>query len=619
MPCLARSCTRTYTAASRSLHTASALQNVHHQPQQPAPIPAADALAAVAGSPTPVSGALTQEPGSAAQGHEKGEGRRMTLADEMGRREREEWKVNLRRVREWRREQGKLRSTFSSVQPPSSTPSSTSPSLLSTLLASGAELGHSTSRLCPPFTPYIYGHRAGLHIIDLESSTVPLLQKAAKVVKEVVKADGVVLIVGTRAEHRTVVRKAVERLEGNGFGVAGTSWMAGTLTNSVSYFGPRPIQQKSNIPDLVIILNPSENLGLIRECTTMKVPTVGIVDTDTDPRVVTYAIPANMEQWVQKVADLETSTTHPSPFLTQAVEAPGVTRASSSSEGPSVPTDTPPSPPPAESAQPSNLGGQQESKVKPHTVDNTALPPQTSGGTRQSKAVPSPSKAAKADPSPSKAAPAVPSASQSADKGNKASPKVGKAGLGWNAESGTEWKQFLDIPGNQIGWTYNWDSKRLSDGLYPAGLNFVPMLHGDKANHPADFEVNKKNFKDWGVTHVMSFNEPDIPTGGAGGSGMSTPDAVKMHQKYFTSELNKDFKIVAPAYSGLAGFVEWEKACNKQCLYDVIPLHYYGKTLDGLTKLLDEAEKKFPGKPIWVTEVSSEAARPPSSLTRAPL
>jgi hypothetical protein len=60
-------------------------------------------------------------------------------------------------------------------------------------------------------------------------------------------------------------------------------------------FGPRPIQQKSNIPDLVIILNPSENLGLIRECTTMKVPTVGIVDTHTDPRVVTYAIPANME------------------------------------------------------------------------------------------------------------------------------------------------------------------------------------------------------------------------------------------------------------------------------------------------------------------------------------
>jgi small subunit ribosomal protein S2 len=63
---------------------------------------------------------------------------------------------------------------------------------------------------------------------------VPLLNKAAKVVKDVVKADGVVLFVGTRAEHRSVVRRAVEKLEGNGFGVAGTSWMAGTLTNSIS-------------------------------------------------------------------------------------------------------------------------------------------------------------------------------------------------------------------------------------------------------------------------------------------------------------------------------------------------------------------------------------------------
>jgi hypothetical protein len=127
-----------------------------------------------------------------------------------------------------------LGSTFASVQPPSSTSTTSKPSLLSTLLASGAELGHSTSRLAPSYMPYIYGHRAGLHIIDLESSTVPLLKKAASLVKEVTKADGVVLIVGTRPEHRSIVRKAVERLEGNGFGVAGTSWQAGTLTNSVS-------------------------------------------------------------------------------------------------------------------------------------------------------------------------------------------------------------------------------------------------------------------------------------------------------------------------------------------------------------------------------------------------
>ncbi|KAI5452812.1 hypothetical protein NCC49_000557 [Naganishia albida] len=292
------------TFTRRLIHTTRAAQNLPlSQQPDPQPIPVSDAVAATSGSPTAVSGELTSQPSMAG-----GSARRMTLAEEQSAREVDEWKVNLRKVREWRRHQGKTRAAFSHIQPPSYTsrPKQTPSNLLSTLLASGAQLGHSTSRLASPFTPYIYGHRAGLHIIDIESATVPLLNKAAKVVRDVVKADGVVLFVGTRAEHRSVVRKAVERLEGNGFGVAGTSWMAGTLTNSISYFGPRPIQQKSNIPDLVIILNPSENLGLVRECTSMKVPTIGIVDTDTDPRIVTYAIPANMESI--RTAELVTST-----------------------------------------------------------------------------------------------------------------------------------------------------------------------------------------------------------------------------------------------------------------------------------------------------------------------
>jgi small subunit ribosomal protein S2 len=240
------------TLARRLIHTTRAAQNLPlTQQPEPQPIPVSDAVAATSGSPTGVSGELTSQPAAGPAG------RRLTLAEEQSAREVDEWKVNLRKVREWRRNQGKTREShsvrspvpltlttllplagaaFSHIQPPSYTsrPKSTPTSLLSTLLASGAQLGHSTARLASPFTPYIYGHRAGLHIIDVESATVPLLNKAAKVVKDVVKADGVVLFVGTRAEHRKVVRKAVERLEGNGFGVAGTSWMAGTLTNSVS-------------------------------------------------------------------------------------------------------------------------------------------------------------------------------------------------------------------------------------------------------------------------------------------------------------------------------------------------------------------------------------------------
>lgn len=60
-------------------------------------------------------------------------------------------------------------------------------------------------------------------------------------------------------------------------------------------FGMKPLLDKSYKPDLVIFLNASENTPAIRECTSRHIPTVGIVDTDTDPRLVTYPIPANME------------------------------------------------------------------------------------------------------------------------------------------------------------------------------------------------------------------------------------------------------------------------------------------------------------------------------------
>ena len=60
-------------------------------------------------------------------------------------------------------------------------------------------------------------------------------------------------------------------------------------------FGTKPLKSGAYRPDLVVFLNPSDNLGAIKECTARNIPTVGVVDTDTDPRIVTYPIPANME------------------------------------------------------------------------------------------------------------------------------------------------------------------------------------------------------------------------------------------------------------------------------------------------------------------------------------
>ncbi|WVR06557.1 hypothetical protein IAU60_003588 [Kwoniella sp. DSM 27419] len=209
------------------------------------------------------------------------------------------WKRNLNEAREWRRRREAQRSQLPLFLPASSNPApqarpapTPTQATLSTLLASGAALGHSHTLTSTAYTPYIYGKRAGLSIIDLDQ-TLPILRRTAALVREVVKADGIVLIVGTRDGHKKMISRAKERLEDNGFAVG--EWMPGVLTNSETFFGLEPILNKSFKPDLVIFLNPSENTAAIRECTSRHIPTVGIVDTDTDPRIVTYPIPANME------------------------------------------------------------------------------------------------------------------------------------------------------------------------------------------------------------------------------------------------------------------------------------------------------------------------------------
>ncbi len=60
-------------------------------------------------------------------------------------------------------------------------------------------------------------------------------------------------------------------------------------------FGLEPLVNRSYLPDLVVFLDPSQNAHGVRECTLRNVPTVGIVDSKTDPRIVTYPIPANVE------------------------------------------------------------------------------------------------------------------------------------------------------------------------------------------------------------------------------------------------------------------------------------------------------------------------------------
>ncbi|KAF8232337.1 mitochondrial ribosomal protein subunit S2 [Tricholoma matsutake] len=164
---------------------------------------------------------------------------------------------------------------------------------LSALLASGAHFGHSSTRMNPNFIPYAYGSRAGVTIIDLDQ-TLPMLRRAANLVRAVAYAKGQIIFVGTRPDLRPIVQKAAERLGERGYHV-GERWLPGTLTNKIQMHSLDVVTTTKVIPDLVILLNPLANLNAIRECAIEHVPTIGIIDSNADPRIVMYPIPANDE------------------------------------------------------------------------------------------------------------------------------------------------------------------------------------------------------------------------------------------------------------------------------------------------------------------------------------
>lgn len=172
-------------------------------------------------------------------------------------------------------------------------PTPPSQTTLSALVAAGAHFGHSKSLLNPNFMPYVYGERADITIIDLDH-TLPLLRRAAKVVRGVAAREGMVVFVGTRPDLRVVVRKAAERMGTRGYHV-GERWLPGSLTNRVQVLGHDPSSDERIIPDLVVFLNPTHNLPALRECASLHVPTIGIIDSNVDPRIVMYPIPANDE------------------------------------------------------------------------------------------------------------------------------------------------------------------------------------------------------------------------------------------------------------------------------------------------------------------------------------
>ena len=162
---------------------------------------------------------------------------------------------------------------------------------MSALVACGAHIGHHKSLTRPNFLPYAYGHRANVTVIDLDQ-TLPMLRRAANVTRAIAQKGGMILFVGTSPALRPIVEKAAKRIGPTGFHI-GERWLPGTITNRFALFGQDMVQTTKLHPDLVVFLNPLSNLQAIRECAIEHIPTIGTIDSNADPRIVMYTIPAN--------------------------------------------------------------------------------------------------------------------------------------------------------------------------------------------------------------------------------------------------------------------------------------------------------------------------------------
>ena len=197
------------------------------------------------------------------------------------------------------------------------------------LLEAGVHFGHPTKRWNPKMKEYIYGARNDSYIIDLQK-TAALVEKAYEALKTIAANGGKVLYVGTRKQAQEACKE--EALRSGSYYVT-ERWLGGTLTNFKTIrrrvrrleqieamekdgtFEKLPkkevvglkkeydklnkllcgIREMKSLPQAMYIVDPSKEEIAIREARRLNIPVFGIVDTNCDPDMVDYVIPANDE------------------------------------------------------------------------------------------------------------------------------------------------------------------------------------------------------------------------------------------------------------------------------------------------------------------------------------
>jgi len=195
------------------------------------------------------------------------------------------------------------------------------------LLEAGVHFGHNTRRWNPKMSPFLFGVRNKIHIIDLQQ-TVPLLHRAMTAVRQVAASGGRVLFVGTKRQATLKVAESSKRC---GQYFVNHRWLGGMLTNwqtiSKSIRQLKDLEEKlgsdemqgltkkellglqrerdkldralggikdmGGLPDILVVIDTNKEDIAIKEANKLGIPVVGVLDSNSNPAGVDYPIPGN--------------------------------------------------------------------------------------------------------------------------------------------------------------------------------------------------------------------------------------------------------------------------------------------------------------------------------------
>ncbi len=196
-----------------------------------------------------------------------------------------------------------------------------------TLLEAGCHYGHQTRRWNPKMAPYIFGERNGIYILDLKQ-TIYDADKAYSFMRDVAGKGGRVLFVGTKKQAQEPIQTQAERCN---MPYINQRWLGGMLTNFVTMRSridrmeeleamvedgrmealPKKeqailgkeleklqrnlggVRDLKALPQAIFVVDTKREELAVKEANRLHIPVVGLLDTNSDPDVIDYGIPAN--------------------------------------------------------------------------------------------------------------------------------------------------------------------------------------------------------------------------------------------------------------------------------------------------------------------------------------